>query len=897
MTAGCPSETALLDLVAGGLAREESDALHAHLDDCETCQLLVAELARETPADTFKAAGEVRDLRRGESVDRYVVLEELGSGGMGVVYAAFDPQLDRKVALKLLRADPTGKDAKDRRARLLGEAQALARLSHPNVVTVYEAQALGERVWLAMELVEGLTLQRWLREAQRPRAEVLEVFAKAGQGLQAAHEAGLVHRDFKPENVLIGDDGRVRVTDFGLARRELDPGDVARTLRPDELPAHQSAVAGTPAYMAPEQWEGRPADARSDQFSFCVALWEALAGVRPFQAKRLQDLPEEIERGRLLPEAHAERIPGRLRRALLRGLRREPVDRFPSMRALLTELQRDAFAPFRRPLLVTAALVLLALGVLLGAQKREEACTGAEAKLAGIWDDARKEQVRSSLGLPAGSDAWHGVERALDGYAQSWARLHREACLATRVRREQSEQMLDLRVACLERRARDLSALTSLFVRRGALVAPEAAQAAYSLPPLRECAETDALAAQVKLPADAASRARIANLEGELSELRALVSAGNYAAARERGQQVLALARTVPHAPTRAEALYQLGLLRMRSGEAQQAEQGLLEAAWEAEAGRHDRLVARARIDLVYVVGELVGRKADAAGPVLREARAALERFGSDADLESSLETVHAGVLTSQDKCEEALPHLRQALALADRAYEADDPRRALILNNLGNTIRCTGDLDGALARHLEALALRERVLGPGHPDVAVSLNNIGNVYFSKSDYAAALPWHRRALAAREKALGADSSLVATGLHNVGSDLMMLGRNAEGRDYALRALALFETALGKDSPRLITTLSVLGHVEVDLGVPEEARRHLERALQLIGDREDDQTALARFNLARALRGERGDEARARELALTARKYYERRKGARKTELDSIDEWLKGPRSM
>ena len=908
---GCPGETELLDLVSGQLGAAQSDEIHAHVSGCPSCERMVAELARDTPGDVDPlVSAEPRELKPGESIGHYVVLERLGAGGMGVVYAAFDPQLDRKVALKVLKSDVSSKDAADQSARLLGEAQALARLSHPNVVTVYEARALAGRVWLAMELVEGTTLARWLREAQEPRTreQIVEVFVRAGMGLQAAHEAGIVHRDFKPENVLIGDDGRVRVTDFGLARRgiesEATPSGPPAGLSPTRARSRRStitgALMGTPAYMAPEQWEGKPADARSDQFSFCVSLWEALTGVRPFAAERLQDLPEAMKRG-VGPAARGQRIPKRWRRLLLRGLAANPDHRHATIGSLLHELQRDPVAPFRKPIAVFAALALLVVGVLVGGRNRsagddrEKLCSGAEAKLIGAWDPARKTQVHAALG--SAGEAWRGVEHALDAYAAKWAEMHTEACRATRVRGEQSEAMLDLRVSCLERRARDLTALTGLFLRKGALVAADAAQAAYALPHLRECAETDALAQQVKRPDDPAVRARIVEVEQDVSEVRALISAGNYVAGRDRAEAAVEKARTVPHAPTRAEVLYQLGLVKMRTGEAPQAEQALLESAWEAQAGKADRLAARARIDLVFVVGELAGRAAEASNLTAREARAALERFGGDEDLESILESNVAGVLTAQDLCEQALPHLRKALALADRAYEPDDPQRARILNNLGNTVRCVGDLDAALARHREALQLRERVLGPDHPDVAVSLTNIGNVLFSKGDFAGALPYYRRTLEVRQRTLGPASPLIAGAILNLGVDLISMGKNGEGRDHALRALKIYEEGLGKESPRLILPLSILGHVEVDLGVPREARRHLERALRLLGSREDDQTALARFNLARAMRGERGDEQRARDLALEARRYYERRRDARKTELDAIDEWLKGPRSM
>ena len=207
------------------------------------------------------------------------------------------------------------------------------------------------------------------------------------------------------------------------------------------------------------------------------------------------------------------------------------------------------------------------------------------------------------------------------------------------------------------------------------------------------------------------------------------------------------------------------------------------------------------------------------------------------------------------------------------------------------------GDIDGALARHREALKLREQTFGPTHPEVALSLNSIGNMYFFKNDFAGALTWYERVLAVREASLGADSSLVASALYNLGIDLISLHRNLEGREKVAKALALYETSLGKDSPRLVLALTALGHVEVDLGAPAEARRHLERALAILGAREDDMTALTRFNLARAVRGEHGDERRARELALESKRYYERRKDANKTLLEQIDDWLKGPRSM
>jgi serine/threonine-protein kinase len=256
---------------------------------------------------------------------------------MGVVYAAEDPRLGRKVALKLLHP-ALAEVAEEQQQRLLREAQAMARLSHPNVLPVFDLGTEGRQVFLAMEFIEGPTLAAWLKQRERTWREILGIFLEAGRGLAAAHQAGLVHRDFKPTNVLVGADGRPRVTDFGLVRvaATLEEGQPQASPRSAESTLTQTGtVAGTPAYMSPEQLAGRPVDARGDQFSFCVALYEALHGVRPFAA----DAPPE-HRWMLRRPDRSPRVPGYVRAVLARGLALEPAERFPSMDALLAALTR-----------------------------------------------------------------------------------------------------------------------------------------------------------------------------------------------------------------------------------------------------------------------------------------------------------------------------------------------------------------------------------------------------------------------------------------------------------------------------------------------------------------------------------------------------------------------------
>jgi serine/threonine protein kinase len=328
-------------------------------------------------------------------VGRFIVLDVVGAGGMGLVYAAYDPELDRKIAVKVVRASAfRGIRASLGPARLMREAQAMARLSHPNVVTVHDVGTLGDAVFIAMEFVEGTTLRSWLQgqtsEETEPAAsrsllrggparrwhQVLEMFIKAGRGLAAAHAAGLVHRDFKPDNVLVGRDGRVKVLDFGLAQGPEAELGVVGVAAPEGAAAATDTAAGgvlgTPAYMAPEQHEGLPCDARADQFAFCVALWEGLYGSRPFPGATPIEIADSTRKGEVLPIPWDSKVPRWLHRALLRGLATDPAERWPSMHALLDELERDR-GRLTRLWLVGAAAAVLGLAIELAAFERAKA--------------------------------------------------------------------------------------------------------------------------------------------------------------------------------------------------------------------------------------------------------------------------------------------------------------------------------------------------------------------------------------------------------------------------------------------------------------------------------------------------------------------------------------------
>lgn len=337
----CLDENGVAQYLAQETRDEEREAVRAHLDSCDQCRELVAGLVRTMVSAEPDEQIASRTLPRGTNLARYLVLDPIGGGGMGVVYTAYDPELDRKVALKLLRPD-LGTSATDAgRAQVLAEAQAMARLSHPNIITVFDVGTWEGEVFFAMEFVRGQTLRAAQAAGDQRPQRLLDLYLAAGMGLSAAHKAGIIHRDFKPENVLVGADGKVCVTDFGLARAAHDV---------------DTKLAGTPAYMAPEQWRGAPADVRTDQYSYCVALHEAIYGSRPLRAK---SSPAQETLSTRVPA----RVPPGLGRVIARGLEVDPAARWPSVEALVAAL-REARRPFRTgTLLAVAALVLLTVAL------------------------------------------------------------------------------------------------------------------------------------------------------------------------------------------------------------------------------------------------------------------------------------------------------------------------------------------------------------------------------------------------------------------------------------------------------------------------------------------------------------------------------------------------------
>ncbi len=394
------------------------------------------ELAQTATAPGSAPSGPAQPI--GDSLGRYKLERMLGEGGMGVVHCAFDPDLERRVALKVLRRRAGADDA---RQRLLREARAMARLTHPNVVAVHEVGTAGDRDYVAMELIDGETLADWLKAAKRSPREITHAFIAAGRGLAAAHNAGLVHRDFKPHNVLRARDGRVVVTDFGLARGVEATISFEATMKPghlaDATPSSLSgitatgSVLGTPAYMAPEQWDGGIVGPAADQFAFCVALWEALTGERPFKGQTLDELKRDVQRG--VEALDVARVPRRLRAPLRRGLQRDPAKRYPNMDALLAALERADRSASLWSITWRGAAVLATLAFLIVHERGKAApsCEPPAAELGSVWSPAIAQVTPSALAPP------------FDKLAVRWSMARATACTADPIARPMQLRCLD----------------------------------------------------------------------------------------------------------------------------------------------------------------------------------------------------------------------------------------------------------------------------------------------------------------------------------------------------------------------------------------------------------------------------------------------------------------------
>jgi serine/threonine-protein kinase len=754
---------------------------------------------------------------------RYTVLEQLGQGGMGVVFAAYDVRLDRRVALKLLTAQRSG--SASAQARLLREAKAMARLSHPHVVAVYDAGVLEDgRVFISMEMVEGQTLRQWLLERPRAWHELLEVYLSAGRGLAAAHTAGLVHRDFKPDNVLVGKDGRVRVTDFGVAQVDApSPSELAQpTTAPADSPSsaltQPGMLPGTLRYMAPEVLAGEPADARSDLFSFCIALYEALFRQAPFAGEDAESRARSMAEGRVTPpQGHS--VPPWATRAVIQGLEIDPRQRPASMEALLRALSRDPARAHARWLavgtVVAAALVLAAVSLHQYAQHRAQLCQGGPQRLTGVWDEAVRERMRqafSAIGEPHAREAFLGVRQVLDAYASEWTEQHREACESTRLRGEQPEPVLMLRMACLERRLQELDALGKVLAQVDAQSMPQALRAAQGLPRLRDCKAVEALMEEVPPPEEAETRRAVEALRGELAHVQALTLTGQYKQASEAARTTLERARAIPYPPLHTEALFHQGLADSYLDEPR-ALPTFTEVALTALAQRQDALATRAAIHVTQELHTL-GRHEQSEW-WQAQAQALVSRLRERGELEALLEAVRGIGHGRRGEHAQALAALERGRQLTERTFGPGHYRLTLIEGNMAVILSMQGRLKQAFQHEERVANAMEKELGPRHPRVVHSRMNLADSQINFGLLSEAQRTLDRVDSALPQALPATSWSYVTWNLIHGSLLMEQGRMKQALARVEQARELVRSLGAADSERAL--LVQLEHGEALLG--------------------------------------------------------------------------------
>jgi len=791
-------------------------------------------------------------LDGGAHIGRYVVLYRHGRGGMGNIYAAYDPELDRRVAIKLLkRSRRRGRDA---HARMVREAQALARLSHPNVVAIHDVGLHEGRVWVAMDFIDGLTLRRWVAAESRSTDELLAVFVQAGQGLAAAHKAGLIHRDFKPENVIVDSDGRAQVLDFGLARAstsgapsgirrgsvdsvEREPAAISTSSGSLSMRlTRDGALVGTPAYMAPEQHLREPTDDRTDQFAFCLALYEALYREMPFVGDDDKELKKNVVAGNMRPAPRKSKVPAWLRKVLLQGLAVEPSDRWPNMDALLAELARDRGRGTRRVATMLGGAALIgALGfagsVLVSSDS--ERCDDADAPIAEVWNDDRRNAVEASFmttGKPYAAAAWRNTRAVLDNRAQTWSTARREACEATWVRGVQPQEVLVRRLSCLQRRLDELDGLIGVFERADPTVVERAVQAAHDLTGIEGCADVDALDSQLPLPEDPRDRVLAEDLRARLSEAHTRERAGKYREGVELATTAVEDARALGFRPLEAEALVTLGRLQLRDGKTRDALESLREAVFTAEAGGHIAAAGDAWVLLLEVAYLRPETHADAT-EWGRHATALVEHLGRGSQLDASLQRAEGNLRAIQGRPADAVRHLRRAAEILE-ARGGETPELGETLTDLGNAYTELGRLDEARDHHERALRIATEQLGETHPGVASAMTGLALAYDELGRTDESYPLYESAVTIFKEALGPWHPSVATALNNYAGVLYAKGDYADALEKFERAAAIWEAAYGPEHPDVALTLGNIGLALEGLGRVDEAIEHHERALEL-----------------------------------------------------------------
>lgn len=696
-------------------------------------------IERSTSSELEYRDGAVTSRRIG----RYVLLEPIGRGGMGVVYLAYDPELNRRVAVKVLRADLGLADGDSSvremlTADLLREAQALARLVHPNVVGIFDTGTIGREIFLATEYVAGGTLRDFVDRRRSGRSGGLDwarayaLMTQVGEGLMAAHAAGLVHRDIKPENLILGEDGVVKILDFGLAGLEQCLGRPERgmsTLKGGALGAEDTLseedgtrlISGTVGYMPPEQFLGLGVDDRSDQFAFCVTFIEIVTGHKPFWSEVDAELEAAIQHGHWSGGGLWAGLPRGLAKILGRGLAPDRRHRFPSMRCLLRELHRWRRRRSVGRRVLAGAVGTLVLAISLHAHWADTGvqCRGDAQRFAGVWD----EQVRSGLQAQfaaagtTGLQALAGVRARADEFRSTWLSVYEGVCsdkfdAGSLV---ESASDIDLQFACLNHAHEQLAAFMAVLDAGSPSVVTHALLASSELPDPAGCRHLSAGAEGQLRPTDAAQARRVESIRSRFSQVRMLGRFARHEDARQLTDELLQESRQLEYAPLVAETLYQAGLQAYEAMQPQRSA-ALLEMAIDSSiATGHGEIAALATSLQAFVRGYMLQAPREELPELVDRARAAMERMSGSEDVQAEFGLRVPVVLAISGHPVQAMGELRRASEYLVQKVGMDDPRTATALHDLASMMITRGQWSQAESAIHTATRSGRRTFGEAH--------------------------------------------------------------------------------------------------------------------------------------------------------------------------------------
>lgn len=635
---------------------------------------------------------------------RFIVLERLGAGGMGTVYAAYDPELDRRVAIKFIAARNSSA-----RSAALAEARSIASLSHTNVLPVFDVGECGDAVYFATLLVEGGTMRTWLLAEGRRWREVVNVAIKAGRGLAAAHASGIVHHDFKPDNVLVSPGG-VWVADFGLARSDAttSSGSASEEEPRDSATRHQG---GTWGYVAPERLDGDLADERADQFAWSVTLYEALTGVRPFRATQRQDLRAEIECGPDFTGA-GRKVPRYLRRVLVRGLAPRPTDRYPSMDALLR-----AARPRRRRFSFVfgfAAGATVAAAGLMGA--KADATPACEPDRAPLWSSSVASELGEAHARAGVAEKWPTIERGLAQYADRWTEAYAHTC---RVSGRQANASL----RCLEKRRMDYDALIGVLLTLDNDEIASGGEAVAGLLPLETCSDPDVLASQPPDPEDPQQAAQVEAVRELLARAEALLATGQLAEANKVSDDAMRRATEANHARTTCDAIWTQGRILERMGDWKGAYRIQTELAWKAMEAKYDYGVMRGSNQAAQIAASRL-HLYEEAGQWARLGAAYAAR-SEDFVAQATIRMTEGDIALQAGDYDEALTVLEDALRLKRIAHGDEHFQVTGVLSLLALVHRRTGRNDESVRLYREVFERVSTEFGADSWQAGATLTNL----------------------------------------------------------------------------------------------------------------------------------------------------------------------------